>query len=80
MKNISGRPSMASKPWREIQAAHSKCSSADREATKARAVRDLEIELMTLAQIRRAHADADDDGTTDRDGAGGYLTARASNR
>lgn len=47
---------MATKSWREIQAAHSKQTPAQRAATKARALRDLELERMTLAQLRRARA------------------------
>lgn len=47
---------MATKSWHEIQVRHSKRSSEERAATKARAIADLEIECMTLAQIRRARA------------------------
>jgi DNA-binding transcriptional regulator YiaG len=45
---------MGTKSWREIQAKHSKHTPAERERTKARALRDLELERMTLAQLRRA--------------------------
>ncbi len=47
---------MATKPWRQIQEQHSKRTPAEREATRARALRDLDIERMTLAQLRRARA------------------------
>ena len=47
---------MATKSWREIQAEQSKNTRAHREATKARALRDLELERMTLAKLRRARA------------------------
>jgi transcriptional regulator with XRE-family HTH domain len=47
---------MATKPWRAIQEAHSKRSAEERAATKARALRDLEIERLSLAQVRRARA------------------------
>lgn len=47
------RANMA-KPWRQIQAAHSKRTPEEREQTRARALRDLAIENMTLSQLRRA--------------------------
>ncbi len=47
---------MATKPWRAIQEAHSKRSAEERAGTKARALRDLEIERLSLAQVRRARA------------------------
>lgn len=47
---------MATKPWRAIQEAHSKRSAEDRAVTKAQALRDLEIERLSLAQVRRARA------------------------
>jgi DNA-binding transcriptional regulator YiaG len=47
---------MATKSWREIQTAHSKHTPEQRAATRARALRDLELEQMTLAQLRRARA------------------------
>lgn len=47
---------MATKPWREIQATRSKRTRQEREATRARALRDLQIERLTLAQLRRARS------------------------
>lgn len=47
---------MATKSWRAIQEAHSKRSTDERGDTKARALRDLEIDRMNLAQVRRARA------------------------
>jgi transcriptional regulator with XRE-family HTH domain len=47
---------MATKPWRQIQEQHSKQTPDEREATRARALRDLELEHMTLAQLRRARS------------------------
>jgi transcriptional regulator with XRE-family HTH domain len=47
---------MATKPWRAIQEAHSKRSADERAETKASALRDLDIERMNLAQVRRARA------------------------
>jgi Helix-turn-helix domain len=47
---------MATKPWREIQARRSKHTPEQREATRARALRDLEIERKTLAQLRLARS------------------------
>ncbi len=47
---------MATKPWRAIQETQSKRSADDRAQTKVRALRDLEIERMNLAQVRRARA------------------------
>lgn len=45
---------MSTKSWRQIQAERSKQSPESRRETRARALRDLEIERMTLSQLRRA--------------------------
>lgn len=44
------------KPWNAIQETHSKHSADQRAQTKIHALRDLKIEKMHLAEVRRARA------------------------
>jgi transcriptional regulator with XRE-family HTH domain len=47
---------MATKTWREIQAKHSKHTPEQREAHRQQAVRELELERLTLSALRRARS------------------------
>lgn len=58
-------PAYVAKPWREIQAAHSKRTPEEREETRARALRDLAIEHMTLVEFLDAGRHVEIEGSGD---------------
>ncbi len=47
---------MPNKPWREIQAEHSKHTLAERESQRIAAIEKYELVQLSLAQIRKARA------------------------